>query len=132
MKINESMKNYLGTILILSEKGAVRSVDIADEMDFARASISIAMKKLRARDHIIIDENGYITLTESGRKIANDMYERYAELTNWLVSLGVDRETAMEDACKMEHVMSEKSFNALKSVCRNCRGGQMIESVSEK
>jgi Mn-dependent DtxR family transcriptional regulator len=120
MKINESVEDYLETILILSKKGAVRSVDIADEMDFARASVSIAMKKLREGDYIHVDENGYITLTATGRALADNMYERHIELTNWLVSLGVDRDTAAEDACKIEHVISAKSFNAMKSVCRNC------------
>ena len=121
MKINESVENYLETILMLSQKGSVRSIDIADEMDFTRASVSVAMKKLREGEYIFVDENGYITLTTTGKTIAENMYERHTELTNWLVSLGVDKETAITDACRLEHVISEKSFNALKNVCKNCK-----------
>ena len=121
MRINESVENYLETILMLSQKGIVRSIDIADEMEFARASVSVAMKKLREGEYIMVDENGHITLTEGGKKIAENMYERHIELTNWLMSLGVDKKTAMTDACRIEHVISDKSFDALKKICKDCR-----------
>jgi Mn-dependent DtxR family transcriptional regulator len=120
MKINESVENYLETILMLGKKGAVRSIDIADELNFARASVRIAMKKLRAGNYILVDDSGYITLTPLGAKIAKEMAERHTELTNWLISRGVDKATAAADACKIEHVISQKSFDALKSVCKDC------------
>ena len=110
----ESAENYLETILVLGQNNRpVRSVDIARELDFAKPSVSVAMKNLRESGHIIVD-GGYITLTESGRAIAETMYERHVFISDWLMSLGVDRETAQQDACKMEHAMSEQSFAAIK------------------
>ena len=115
MKIQESAQNYLETILILSQGGKpVRSVDISTELDYAKPSVSIAMKKLRLDGYIDVDKNGFITLTESGQNVAESMYERHLILTNWLVSLGVDKKTATDDACRMEHVISEQSFSAVK------------------
>lgn len=115
MKINESSENYLETILILSHKKPyVRSIDIANELDFTKPSVSVAMRNLRENGYVAVDGEGHITLTESGRQIAETMYERHTLLTNWLVYLGVDRETAMEDACRIEHVVSAKSFKAIK------------------
>ena len=114
-KANESMENYLETILILSKKlPVVRSVDIAEEMDFKKSSVSVAMKKLRESNDIEVTKEGYIYLTESGKKIANMIYERHVLMTNWLVSLGVDEEVAREDACRIEHVLSPESFQAIK------------------
>ena len=114
MKAQESTENYLETILILSQKGnKVRSVDISNELDYAKPSVSIAMKKLRLEGYIEI-ENGFISLTESGRKIAESMYERHVVISDWLIFLGVDKQAAVEDACRMEHVISEKSFAAIK------------------
>jgi len=112
----ESAENYLETILTLSLKGnRVRSIDVANELEYSKPSVSIAMKNLRSSGHIIVDGNGYITLTDSGRNIAQSMYDRHTLISDWLIFLGVDRETAVNDACKMEHAMSEKSFLAIKA-----------------
>ena len=103
------------TILILSHsEGPVRAVDIANELEFTRPSVSVAMKNLRENGYIEIDDDGYIQLTESGQEIAESMYERHTLISDWLIYLGVDKKTAVSDACKMEHVMSEKSFLAMK------------------
>ncbi len=120
MKINESAENYLETILILSKSlPVVRSVDVATELGFKKSSVSIAMKNLREKGHITVSDAGYITLTSSGREIAEMIYERHELFTSWLVSLGVDEKTAAEDACKMEHVISKKSFEAIKKNISN-------------
>ena len=114
-KIHESAENYLETILALSLKGEkVRSIDIANELDFSKPSVSVAMKNLREKGYILTDDDGIITLTAKGRKIADSMYERHVAISDWLVFLGVDKKTAVQDACKMEHAMSEKSFLAIK------------------
>ena len=116
MKRYESAENYLETILVLSQNGefVVRSVDIANELEYSKPSVSIAMKNLRESGHITIDADGHIELTDSGREIAESMYERHMLLSDWLIFLGVDKETAVNDACKMEHAISEESFAALK------------------
>ena len=114
MKPPESVENYLETILMLSHSGnPVRSIDIANELEYSRPSVSIAMKNLRASGYITVDSNGHISLTESGRQIAQDMYDRHTLISDWLIFLGVDSETAVRDACGMEHSMSEKSFLAI-------------------
>lgn len=116
MKIQESAENYLETILILSQRnGAVRSIDIANELDFSKPSISVAMKNLRENGYIHMDADGYITLTEKGRTIAEMIYERHTLISNWLVTLGVEKKTAIEDACRIEHVISIESFEAIKN-----------------
>lgn len=115
MHINESAENYLETILMLSKKlPVVRSVDIATELGFKKSSVSIAMKNLREKEHITVNESGYIYLTETGRAIAEEIYERHELLTSWLTALGVDPAVAAEDACKIEHVISRESFEAIK------------------
>ncbi len=115
MKTNESAENYLETILILSKKlPVVRSIDISVELDFKKSSVSVAMKNLREKGHITVSKAGYITLTESGREIAEMIYERHNFLSGWLKSLGVDEKIAVEDACRMEHVISRESFAAIK------------------
>lgn len=115
MKIQESAENYLETILMLGQKkGNVRSIDIANELEFKKPSVSVAMKNLRENGYINVDDNGFITLTPSGREIAETMYERHILLSDWLVKLGVDEKTAVEDACKIEHVISKESFEAIK------------------
>lgn len=115
MNVNESAENYLETILILSkEKTTVRSVDIAEELGYKKSSVSVAMKNLREKNHITVSKEGFITLTDSGREIAEMIYERHELLTAWLVRLGVDKEIASEDACRIEHVISSESFEALK------------------
>ena len=116
MKVHESAENYLETILILSQKnGNVRSIDIANELAFSKPSVSVAMKNLRTQGHIVVDNDGYIRLTESGRRIAETIYERHTLISNWLVHLGVPAEIAAEDACRMEHVISPESFAAIKA-----------------
>ena len=115
MKTHESAENYLETILILSHSGSpIRSIDIVNELDYSKPSVSIAMKNLRTDGYVAVDADGYITLTESGREIAQKMYDRHILISDWLIYLGVDRETAIKDACKIEHDMSEQSFSALK------------------
>ena len=115
MNINESAENYLETILILSKSHpVVRSVDVATELDFKKSSVSVAMKKLRESNHIQVSPEGYITLTPSGRKIAECIYERHQLISSWLIRLGVDPKVAVADACRMEHVISSESFEAIK------------------
>ena len=115
MTVNESAENYLETILMLSTQlPVVRSVDIANELGFKKSSVSVAMKNLREKNHIVVDDSGFITLTPSGREIAEMIYERHELLSSWLVRLGVPKEIADEDACKMEHVLSMESFEAIK------------------
>lgn len=113
--VNESSEDYLETILILSKRlPVVRSVDIANELNFSKPSVSVAMKNLREKKHITVTDAGFIYLTDSGREIAEMIYERHETISRWLVSLGVPEKTAVEDACKMEHVISKESFDALK------------------
>ena len=115
-RILESKENYLETILILqNRRGEVRSIDIAAEMDFSKPSVSVAMKNLRNEGCIIVDENGRITLTKEGKEIAERVYERHLLFTEWLISMGISEETAAEDACRMEHCLSEESFAAIKN-----------------
>ena len=115
MIIKESAENYLETILVLEKrKGSVRSIDIVNELDFAKPSVSIAMKNLRENGYIEVREHGYIHLLEKGREIAERMYERHTLLTRWLVALGVEQDTAEQDACRIEHVISDESFRAVK------------------
>ena len=113
--LNESAENYLETILILSQKlPVVRAVDIANELGFKKSSVSVAMKNLREKKHIKVDEQGFIHLTPSGLEIANMIYERHTLLSSWLIHLGVPADVAAADACKMEHVISKESFEAIK------------------
>lgn len=115
MKIHESAENYLEAIFVLSQiKDTVRSVDIANELGFSRASVSNALKNLRTNGYIEPEESASIKLTESGLAIAKSMYERHTLIADWLIFLGVDKQTAVQDACKMEHAMSEESFVAIK------------------
>ena len=115
MIINESAENYLETILILSNKlPVVRSVDVANELDFKKSSVSIVMKNLKSSGHITVTDAGFIYLTESGREIAEKVYERHRFISSWLISLGVPEDIATEDACKMEHIISNESYAAIK------------------
>lgn len=112
----ESSENYLETILILSKKlPVVRSVDIAKELGFKKSSVSIAMKNLRAKNQITVTDAGFIYLTEEGLAIAEMIYERHELLSKGLISLGVDPKVAVEDACRIEHVISAESFAAIKA-----------------
>jgi len=115
LKLQESAENYLETILILGQNGQpVRSVDIAGELDYSKPSVSKAMKNLRSNGYIDVDSDGYIVLTVTGREIAETMYERHVLISDWLIFMGVDKKVAVNDACKMEHVISEESFAAIK------------------
>ncbi len=115
-RIQESAENYLETILILeNRRGNVRSIDIAAELEFSKPSVSVAMKNLRGQGCILVDQDGFITLTEKGRQIAERIYERHTLFTRWLTALGVDEKTAAEDACRIEHVISEETFQAIKN-----------------
>ena len=108
MNVNESSENYLETILILSKKKpVVRSVDIAEELGYKKSSVSVAMKNLREKNHITVTKEGFIYLTESGREIADMIYERHELLSNWLVRLGVDSKIATEDACRIMAIQPE-------------------------
>jgi len=114
MGIQESAEMYLETIHVLSLKGnPVRSIDIVNELEYSKPSVSVAMKNLKTKGYIAMDAEGYITLTAKGLKIAETMYERHVAISEWLMFLGVDKKTAIHDACKMEHAMSEKSFMAI-------------------
>ena len=115
MKIQESAENYLETILILRQRnGMVRSIDIVNELEFSKPSVSVAMKNLRENGYISMDEDGYIKLTDKGLEIAEKMYERHIFITKWLSALGVDPVIAAKDACRIEHVISAESFEAIK------------------
>jgi len=115
LKTHESAENYLETIFVLGQDGnPVRSIDIVNELGFSKPSVSIAMKNLREKRLVEIDDNGHITLTHEGRQIAESMYERHMLISDWLIYLGVDKKTAVNDACGMEHSMSEQSFVAIK------------------
>lgn len=115
MKIQESAENYLETILVLHKrKGAVRSIDIANEMNFSKPSVSVAMKNLRQGGYVKVDDDGSIILLDKGREIAEKIYERHTLISEWLTAMGVDPEVAAEDACRIEHVISAETFDALK------------------
>ena len=112
---HESIEDYLETILELSKiKQAVRSIDIAQAMNYSKPSISIAMKKLKEKQYIHIDDNGYITLTELGLKVAESVLERHEIISSVLIKLGVNDKTAYEDACRIEHDLSDETFQKIK------------------
>ncbi|MDO5690366.1 MAG: metal-dependent transcriptional regulator [Tissierellia bacterium] len=116
MKIMESAENYLETILILTKRtGSVRSVDIANELNFSKPSVSVAMKNLREKNLIRVGDDGLIELLPEGLAIAEMIYERHLLLTKWLEHLGVNPDTAVADACRVEHVISQESFEAIKN-----------------
>ena len=118
MQIHQSAEDYLETILMLNQRmGRVRSIDVVNELGYTKASVSIAMKNLRENGYIEMDDNGHITLLPPGEEIAQRMYERHTFLSRWLTGLGVDPKTAVEDACRIEHVISAESFDALKRAC---------------
>ena len=115
MKIQESAENYLEAILVLQKrKGLVRSIDIANELSFSKPSVSVAMKNLRMNGYIEVDADGYISLLDKGLEIAEKIYERHTLISSWLVRMGVSPETASEDACRIEHVISAETFEKLK------------------
>jgi Mn-dependent DtxR family transcriptional regulator len=115
MAIRASAEDYLETILLLTRSSdAVRSIDIVAEMGFSKPSVSVAMKKLREGDYIKMDDDGHITLTPKGQAVAAQVYDRHLTLYNWLVSLGVSDDIAAADACRMEHILHDESFEAIK------------------
>lgn len=123
-KSEESIEDYLESILILSRRlPAVRSIDVANELSFSKPSVSVAMKNLKGRKYITVSDEGYILLTNEGRKLAESVYERHTLLTDWLVHLGVNPQVAASDACKMEHDITPESYEAMKkcilSIMRN-------------
>ena len=126
MRIKESAEDYLETILVLSmSKSTVRSIDIVKKMELSKPSVSVAMKKLRENGYINMNPEGHISLTDEGRAIAEKIYERHVFISQWLIDLGVSSETAMADACRIEHVLSDESFAAIKnrysgSRCKDC------------
>lgn len=123
MNVNESAENYLETILRLSmELPVVRSVDIATELGFTKPSVSVAMKNLRQKGHITVSSAGFITLTESGRAIAESIYERHEVISHWLIRLGVNPQVASNDACRMEHILSKETYDAIKKHIRATSG----------
>ena len=116
MKIHESAENYLETILVLQQrKGSVRSIDIANELEFSKPSVSVAMKNLRLNGYIEVDGSGLIQLLPEGRAIAEAVLEKHKMMTAFLIALGVSPEVAAEDACRIEHVLSDESFVAIKN-----------------
>ncbi|MEE0181863.1 MAG: metal-dependent transcriptional regulator [Anaerovoracaceae bacterium] len=116
MRLHESGEMYLETIYVLSKQiRDVRSLDVAEYMNFSKPSVSRAVRLLKEGEFITVDKDGYITLTDAGREIAEKIYERHTLLTNFLTGLGVDEETAADDACKMEHDISDTVFEAIKN-----------------
>ncbi len=122
MQSNESQEMYLETILVLGKvKEHVRSVDVANDLGFKKSSVSVGMKHLREKKYIEVDEKGYITLTPAGKEIAEMIYERHQFLSEYLMKIGVPEDIAVDDACKIEHVISQESFEALKKRVKNLK-----------
>ena len=120
MKIKESAENYLETIMVLKQQqGYVRSIDVANHLGFAKPSVSVAMKSLREEGCVTTDENGYLSLTEKGQDIASRIYERHNIIANVLIRLGVSEQTAYEESCKIEHDISDESFERIKEFLEN-------------
>ena len=121
-RADESLEDYFEIILMMQKsRGQVRSIDIANEMNFTKPSVSVAMKNLREKQYITVDSTGYITLTEAGRQRAEDVLERHTILADLLMHIGVSKETALADACKVEHDLSEESFEAIKQALRSSK-----------
>ena len=117
MDLRSSAEDYLETILLLSQKtGAVRAIDIVEEMGFSKPSVSVAMKKLREGKFIKMGDEGSIILTKKGEMAAENVYERHSTLYDWLVSIGVGEKTAAADACRMEHILSEETFRGIQNL----------------
>lgn len=120
LKLQESGENYLETILILEKRnGIARSVDVANELNFSKPSVSRAVSVLKKAGYVEIGNINQLLLTENGRKIAENVYERHCVLKQYLISLGVDENTAAEDACRMEHVISDETFKCIKKAFKN-------------
>lgn len=119
-KADESLEDYLETILLLQrQNGQVRSIDIANELNYSKPSVSVAMRNLREKDYVTVTEAGHIALTKTGRMRAENVLERHTILADWLMGIGVSKETALADACKVEHDLSEESFEAIKRATKS-------------
>ncbi len=117
MKMQESPEDYLETIYMLSlHSSEVRSIDVARHLGYSKPSVSVAMKRLRENGYVNMDDNSFLTLTESGLAIARSIYERHQVLSGYLMSIGVSEETALKDACRIEHVLSEETFHKIKEL----------------
>lgn len=117
MKMQESPEDYLETIYMLSiDQQDVRSIDVARHLGYSKPSVSVAMKRLRENGYVIMDENSLLSLTEKGLEIARSVYERHEVITKYLISIGIDADTAQKDACRMEHVISETTFQKIKEL----------------
>ena len=133
MKMQESPEDYLEAIYMLSLKQQhVRSIDVARHLGYSKPSVSVAMKRLRENSYVIMDDNGYLTLTEAGSVIAKRVYERHEIITQYLVQIGVDPETAQKDACRMEHVVSEETFQKIKEMCDKSSVKQNIAPINHR
>ena len=121
MQIYESAEDYLEAILALGKKGPVRSIDIAQYLEFSKPSVSRAMSLLRENGYVVMDETGFLTLTEKGHEVADRIYERHQFLTDWLVELGVSEAVAASDACKIEHHLSDETFEKVKAFVESHR-----------
>ena len=125
MKLQESGQMYLETIFVLTQNSkAVRAIDVGEYMGFSKPSVSRALGLLKSGGFVIADENGFLSLTDAGREVAEKIYERHTIITKILTHLGVDRETAAEDACKLEHAISDKSFEAIKKYASSLPDGE--------
>ena len=121
MQIYESAENYLEAILALGKKGPMRSIDVAQYLEFSKPSVSRAMSLLRENGYVVMDETGFLTLTDKGHEIADRIYERHQFLTHWLIELGVSEEIAAADACKIEHHLSDETFEKVKAFVESHR-----------
>ncbi len=121
MTLHKSAEDYLETILVLQRRnGSVHAVDIAAERNFSKPSVSVAVKHLRENGYITVDPDHGIKLTEMGEQVAEEIYDRHQVLAKWLIALGIPPEKAQDDACKMEHAISEESIDAIKKHCNHC------------
>lgn len=115
MRLQESGEMYIESIYVLNKKmGNVRSIDVCEHLGYSKPSVSRAMSLLKKGGFVVADKDGYLILTDAGREVAEKMYQRHTVLSEFLISLGVDEDTACEDACKIEHHISDESFNAIK------------------
>lgn len=119
MSLHESAEMYLETIYVLSQKSAVRSIDVAEYMGYSKPSVSRAVGLLKKDGYLVMAKDGYLTLTEEGKATAKKIYERHTVLSNFLNSIGVSEQTASEDACKIEHCVSEETVTAIKKFIEN-------------
>ena len=127
MQYNKSSEDYLETILLLKEKlGEVRSIDIVNDTGYTKPSISVAMKKLREQDYILVDTKGFISLTQKGRDIAENIYTKHRYLKQFFLEIGVDEENATKDACKIEHEISDVSFQCIKNHLMELRNNEIF------